>query len=248
MVPIHYLFQFILVSLLSSFSWAQTSERTRLSGFEEFKKEEGQFDTARAKGEKAHLEEEEQWINQRNRNLNEYKKEKKQAEISDDGPEAKADAAEKKKYAEVHEKNRKDYVIEKSKEEKISREDLKLPSESQELGLNETRPRYDYKKRVLYGARQKFGKTPAETASSSSPGRPGSVPGSGPTPNFPPPPTFDDFGDNGYVPAPMPPDDFGDMPPPPPPPPPPPFGGDDFGGGDSFPPPPPPPPPFDGDF
>lgn len=236
---IHYLFQLFLLFNFSTFSWAQTSEKGRLSGFNDHKKEQGQFDTARSKAERAHLEEEEQWENQKQRNLLEYKKGKKQVGVTEDGPEAKADAKVKKKYVEDYEKNRQEYVQEKSKQQELSRKALNLPSENQELGLDEIRPRYDYRKRVLYGARPKYGKMPGSSGSS-----PGSSSFSGsPSPSFPPPPPFEDYGD-GYVPAPNMPDDFGDIPPPPPPP----GFGDEFGGSDSFPPPPPPPPPFEGDF
>lgn len=235
----HYLFQSVFLLLLTSFSWAQTSEKTRLSGFEDYKKEQGQFDTARSKGERAHLEEEEQWEYQKNRNLEAYKKTKKQVLMKEDGPEAKEDMAMKKKYADQYEKEKQIYLKDKSKQEKVVRENLNLPSEAQELGLQETRPRFDYRKRSLYGARQKYGKMPGSSGSSS--GSSSSYSGSS-GPSFPPPPTFDDFGDGGYVPAPNMPDDFGDVPPPPPPP----SFRNDFGGSDSFPPPPPPPPPFDG--
>ncbi|MGZ3772250.1 MAG: hypothetical protein ACXVCY_00150 [Pseudobdellovibrionaceae bacterium] len=246
---LHFLFQvifFLAVSIFSSSVWSQTSEKARLSGFNEHNKEQEQFDTARAKGERAHLEEEEQWENQKNRTLHEYKKTKKKAEISDDGPEAKADDAEKKKFAEAYSKNKQDYLKEKSKQEKVVREDAHLPSEAQELGLEVTRPRYNYRKRPLYGARQKYGKMPGASSNGSSGSSSGGSPYSGNSGStFPPPPTFDDFGDGGYIPAPNMPDDFGDVPPPPPPS----SFGNDFGGSDSFPPPPPPPPPpFGGDF
>lgn len=245
-------FLLILSSLVTNWSWAQVSEETRLRGFAEQRKNATQFEEARQRGERAYLEEEEQWENQKNRDLDEYKKSKKKIEMNEDGPEAKADAAAKKALAKTYEEDKQAYNAEKSKQEKLARESLNLPSEAQELGLDENRPRYDYRKRASFGAQQKFGKSASTGGgSSSSSGGSSSYGGGSSSPgNFPPPPTFDDFGDGGgYVPAPMP-EDFGDVPPPPPPPPPPydDFGG--FGGGVDFPPPPPPPPPFggDGDF
>jgi hypothetical protein len=107
------------------------------------------------------------------------------------------------------------------------------------LGLDTERPRYDYRKRAMFGAKQKLG-----SSASSGPSGSGSTPSFGGRGSLPPPPTFDDISgaDNGYVPAPNM-DDFGDIPPPPPPPPPmydggtPDFGGG-TGGGDFIPPPP----------
>lgn len=230
--------------LSSCLGWAQVSEKERLSGFAQHHKNLDRFEEARVKGERAYLEEEEQWENLKNRSLEEYKKNKKQIVMDEDGPEAKADALAKKGYDENREKERRAYEQEKAKQQLIVRENLQLPSEAQELGLDELRPRYEYRKRALYGASPKYGKMPSSSGGRSSFGGGAISPGGS---SFPPPPTFDDFGgDGGYVPAPNMPDDYGDVAPPPPPPP---FG-DDFGGGD-FPPPPPPPPPFGeegGDF
>lgn len=226
---------------------AQVSEKERLSGFAEHQKNQKQFDKARQQGERGYLEEEEQWENQKNRNLEAYKKEKKAEIMNEDSPEAKADAAEKRQYEQKQEKERRDYVAEKAHQETLSRETAGLPSEAQELGLEELRPRYDYKKRALYGAQPKYGRS---SGSSGFAGSSGSSPsfGGGSSSSFPPPPTFDDFPEGGgYVPAPNMPEDYGDVPPPPPPPPPPfgdDYGGGAFGGSDFPPPPPPPPPPF----
>lgn len=229
---------------LSCLSWGQNDDKGRLSAFEEHKKEQLQFESARAKGERAYLEEEEKRENQKNRNLQEYKKTKKEILMTEDGPEAAEDAAVKKRFAENYEKELKAFTAKQKRQENLDRKKLKLPSEAQELGLDEPRPRYDYRRRSVYGAKPKFGKGTdvGSSRGGSLPSR-GSAPG-GSAPSFPPPPSFDDFGDDGYVPAPNM-DDFGDVPPPPPPPPLP-FGGDD-GGVDDFPPPPPPPPPFGGD-
>lgn len=231
---------FFITLVSASTSWAQTSEVERLSGFAQHQKNYEQFDKAREKGERAFLEEEEQWENQRKRDLQIYKREKKSQFVSEDGPEAKADALAKKQYEIFIEKERKAYAERKSKQKEVRREAENLPSEMQELGLADNRPRYDYRKRSLYGAPSKYGKLQGGSGSSGG-GSFGGGSGSSGT-SFPPPPTFDDFGDGGYVPAPNMSDDFGDVPPPPPPPPPG-FGDDSggFGSGEFIPPPPPPP-------
>ena len=111
----------------------------------------------------------------------------------------------------------------------------------EELGLPEDRPRYDVKKRVLYGATSHFGKGSGPSGGGSSfpdSGSGGFTPsgGGGGMDEFPAPPTS--F-----------PDDSFDLPPPPPPPP---MPFDDSTGlnapFDDFPPPPPPPPADDFQF
>ncbi len=244
MIPSRRLTLFLLATLLGSWAMAQDREEVRLQGFAQHQKEKSRFNRAREQGERAYLEEVEQWENEKDRHLDAYKRGRNKVEMNEDGPEARADAAAKKEIEKQYEELRRAYKAEKSKKAELSREARQLPSEKEELGLVEDRPRYDYRKRAAFGAKPKFGKSASSSGSS------GSSSG-GSSSSFPPPPSFDDFGgDGGYVPAPNLPDDFGDIPPPPPPPPP--FG-DDFGGfggemGDGdFPPPPPPPPPFEGD-
>lgn len=231
----------MLLTSISRAGYAAGKEETRLRGFAEHQNENEQFDKARQRGERAFYEELDQWEAQRHRQLDDYKKTKKEKEMTDDGPEFRADAAAKKEVAKDYEKTRKAYSLEKANEEKLSREDKKLPTEAQELGLDSERPRYDYRKRAAFGAKPKFGSN-AGSSSGSSPSFGGG--------NFPPPPTFDDFsgGGGGYVPAPNLPEDFGDVPPPPPPPPPPGFGGDDAFPNDFSAPPPPPPFGEEGEF
>ena len=221
--------------------WADDDpEKERLGGFAEHQNKQKKLDQLRESGEQEFLENEARWADQKNRQLLDYKKSKKNAEIKEDGAEAKADAASKKDYVDQYEKERVLFIKERVKRKSFSREALKLPSEQKELGLAEERPRYDYRKRVLYGANPKWGrKPPGSSVDSFSPSSGGT--------SFPPPPTFDDFGgDTGYVPAPNMSDDMGDMVPPPPPPMP---MGTDFsnGGFNEMSPefaPPPPPPPF----
>lgn len=217
---------------------AQVSEKERLEGFAEHYRNQDRFDEARRKGERAYFEEEAQWDAQKQRQLAEHKKHQKEGEMPEDGPEAKADLKTKKVYADEYEKSRQEYVKNKNHYSVVNREKLHLPTESQELGLNLERPRYEYRKRASYGGQPKFGKMTGGAFGGGARGGSTSSGGS----SFPPPPTFDDFGGGGgYVPAPNFPEDFGDVPPPIPPP----SGfGDDFGGGGGmdFPPPPPPPP------
>lgn len=232
----------LLLTLMASSAAAAGPEETRLKGFAQHQKELDRFDRARQQGERAHLEEEEQWENQKDRELEAYKRNKRNIVMTEDGPEAQTDAVAKKRWDDSYEKERRVYAAESARREALDRAANQLPSEAQELGLNEDRPRYDYRKRAMFGAKPKFGSSGSSGSSGTSFG------GGSSSPSFPPPPTFDDFGgDGGYVPAPNMPEDYGDVPPPPPPPPPP-FG-DDFGGGfggDSDFPPPPPPPPFEG--
>lgn len=243
----------VLCCFLSCLEARGISERERLSGFAEQRKENEQFQRARERGEQGYYEELDQIEAQKRRDLEAYRKTKKNKLMAEDGPEAKEDEADKKRYQAQYEEQREIYFRTRTKQEILDRKKLGLPSEAQELGLDENRPRYDYRKRATYGATPKFGKKSVSAGSSSSGGFSGSS-----SPSFPPPPTFDDFGnqDGGFIPAPNM-DDFGDVPPPPPPPPPP-FG-DDFGGGfgggfgvppnfNDFPPPPPPPPFGEGDF
>lgn len=236
-----------IVSSWGSEAAAQISEAERLSGFAKHQKENSQYDKARQQGERAFLEEEEQWENKKMRALQEFKKQRKDRFVQDDGPEFQEDAAQKKKRLLQYEKDRELYAQDRKKKKSFDRQALGLPSEIQELGLDQDRPRYDYRKRASFGATPKYGKNSPSSSGSSG----GSYGGGGSSsPSFPPPPSFDDFQDGGYLPAPTLNDDYmGDIPPPPPPPP---FGGDmGFSGEGDFPPPPPPPPTFGdepGDF
>lgn len=235
---------FIILSAISisrqSFS-INKAEEERLSGFAEHYAEGKKIDKARADGERAFFEESEQWEALRRNEYSEFKKQKKAAEIADDGPEFKQDAKDKKQDAIQYEESRKEFQKLKANERAISRESKKLPSELQELQVYSDRPRYDYSKRPLFGARYKWQGALSGSASSGS-NFGGYNSGSGGS-NFPSPPSFDD---GGYIPAPNLPDDS-DFPPPPPPPG---FGDDSLGGGfgSDMPPPPPPPPPNFQDF
>lgn len=231
----------LCLALISLKAFAVDTEEARLRGFSEHNSENIRFDKNRINGENEFLEEVEKWERQRARDAIEFKAQKKSKEMTDDGVEAKQDAAEKKKAAREYQASQRKYIIEKSQQEKVSREKNNLPSEAQELGLDSNRPRYTYSKRASFGRKSKFG-----GASSSSSGAASGIGNN----SFPPPPNFDDFssGGGGYVPAPNLPEDFGDMPPPPPPPMMNPGFGDEGGFSNDYSPPPPPPPPAFGEF
>ncbi|MFM6929216.1 MAG: hypothetical protein ACKOX6_12180 [Bdellovibrio sp.] len=216
MKPVCPLVAILICSVISSAAHAMGAEESRLLGFAQHQNNNKQFDKAREQGERAYLEEIEQWELERNRDLQEYRKTKKIQAIAEDGPEARADEVERKKYKENYDKVRREYIAEKAKDQALERKAKGLPTEAQELGLDQERPRYDYKKRAYFG-----GKPGRNSLTPSSGGGRGSGNYGGGNNNatpFPPPPTFDDF-DNGYVPAPnISPEDFGDVPPPPPPP------------------------------
>jgi hypothetical protein len=155
--------------------------------------------------------------------------------MADDGPDALADAAAKKKQQKEYQEAKELFLKAKIHEAKALKRDGNLPSEDQELGLDQQRPRFDFTKRPDYGGPLKYGKIDSGGSRSSSPSFPSGN-------SFPPPPSFPNDSDN---PAAI--DDFGDIPPPPPPMPFPNGGGDfDDGMGSDFPPPPPPPFPGEG--
>jgi len=214
----------------------ESADESRLRGFAEHQKENKQFDKAREAGEMGWLEQQEQWDEMRRKEGDAYKKNRKAEAMPDDGPVAKADDAEKAEFRRKQEIEREKYIAQKAKDKKTIADTAGLPTQAQELGLDEERPRYDYRKRASFGGKSQWKGSTASSGGSSS-GRGGFGGGS----SLPAPPTFDDI-DGGYVPAPNM-DDFGDIPPPPPPPPP--MYDNDLGGGtgggDFIPPPPPPP-------
>lgn len=222
----------------------EETEIVRLGGFAEHQSSETKFERLRRRGETEYLEEAEQWEREKDRNLAEYKKQKAAGikKQSEDGADAKVDTKAKQDWERDYDKSRQDYA---KKQRSFDRTKHKeLVTENEELDLTAQRPRYDYKKRALYGAPLKYGKAgsmPRASGSSSgfSPPSPSTAP-FGSNPNFPPP-QYDDFGD-GYIPPPTLGDGFGDDLPPPPPPPVAPI--EDFGNSDMMIPPPPPPPPF----
>jgi hypothetical protein len=241
----------VFLFILSAFSGATLMARTqehqleqeRLSGYKDHVVESQIYDRERLRSYRAFLESVEKDIFEKNKALRDFKKMKKlEKQESDAVEDYQAFLDSKKKEDKEYEIAKKEY----QKNKKIGQaiEAKRDFTEAEELGIFVERPRYDYKKRALYGAKPTY-KTAAK--SSNSGGSSGS--GSG---NYTPP---DFAADSGYIPPPPPPppdmpnDTFYDEIPPPPPPP---MPGADFGDGgmgDGYiPPPPPPPPMFDGEF
>jgi hypothetical protein len=233
--------------LLNSLKIEASHNLNRLKSLNEEKKNNQIYDTEREKGLGLFFEEQESWELQREKGLAEYKKQKKDQSPQEGGPEYLADQKEKKRMAEKNEQSRRIQVRTRNQ---VLNENAGVISklESQELGLDETRPRYDLRNR---------GKNKWNKNASGSMGRP-SMGNS--RPSFTPPPSSDM--DSGFPPPPPPPaeyipppvmDNYDDIPPPPPPPP-----GYDYGSGvgTGIPydsgygdiPPPPSPPPGDYDF
>ena len=216
MKPVMNRLSLFIVIMAPSLVLAQSREEVRLNGFAQHQKNGKQFGNARSQGEKAYLEEQEQWELSRQRTLEDYKKKKAAQVMEDEGPEYQADQVTKKKWDANREIEREKYAA-KRHEEVLDRKAKGLPSEEEELDIAEERPRYDYRKRASFGA----SKSSTSSSGGSSSGRSGGAApwtGGGGS-NFPTPPPFDDFGGEGYVPAQNAPEDFGDIPPPPPPPP-----------------------------
>lgn len=214
-------------------------EQERLSGYKEYVEESQIYERERLRSYRAYLESVEKDLFEKNKALRDFKKTKKIEQQEND------EADNYKEYLDVQKKEQKTADIALQEYRKNQRRSKTLESkrdftEEEELGIFVERPRYDYKKRAMYGAKPKY----KSAAKSGSGGSSGSS-----TPDF--------ATDSGYIPPPPPPmpaeipnEPFYDEIPPPPPPPMP-FPGD-YGNGDMgdgyIPPPPPPPPMFDGEF
>lgn len=212
-------------------------DEDRLAGFAEHKAANKIEDREREKGRTAYDEEYERWERQRKAALAEHKKQAKLASPAEGGPEDREDRKEKAKARRQMDEIRRDYV--KTKNTMLRRQRSKIAvSEEEELGLTEKRPRFDVKKRALYGGK---GGTVRSGGGSSYGG--GSSGGGGYSPPVSPPPAEEFPAGDAYIPPPPVPEyDGSEFPPPPPLPPP------SFEDGDFPPPPPPPPPPMPGDF
>ena len=212
--------------------------KNRRSGFKDFKTQQKKFEVERDRGLAEFLEEDEKFALQREKGLWEYKK-SKTSEMTEDGPEFKADLQEKNKRVKEMETARQLHV--KTRDQiKAEFNHGELVDEEIELGLIAERPRYDQRKR----SRNKWVKSGSQSSSSGS-GFTGSFPSNPLDGNFNAGPTQD------FVPQPL--DNFEEIPPPPPPVPYEEFGtagagqsGFDSGFGEAPLPPPPPPPPDGG--
>lgn len=240
-------FGLILILVSSCFSFTSHArveehemEQERLSGYREQVVETQIFDRERLRSYRAYLESLEKELFDKNKALREFKvAQKKQEKKEDESNSFEIFVKEKNEELREAETARLEYKRNRKKSQAIeSQRDF---SEEEELGIYVERPRYDYKKRALYGAKPKYKIAVSKSGGAAAP--------------YSPP----DFGtDSGYIPPPPPPpipempnDQFFDEIPPPPPPPP--IMPGDFNNGGEFgdgyiPPPPPPPPMFDGEF
>lgn len=214
-------------------------ESNRRKAFREYEDEKKKSEKEQNRGLSLWLEEQEQWDASREKAVFEYKKEKRPTP-QEGSPEYLADQAEKARLERVVEEGRKQHVAIKNKI-LAQFQPLNHTSEEEELGMNNTRPRYDLRKR---GRNKWTNKGGAGFGGGSSPGSQGAGFQNDGSFDFPPPPPPDfntmpqDGGFDDFPPPPPPPADFGNAPgtfdsgfgdaPIPPPPPPPPDGGWDF--------------------
>lgn len=217
---------FVCIFLSYSPVRSQESEVERLSGFKTFKKENAIYDGEREKGYAVYLEQLEKEAYDRKKALEDYRKSRKQEKSLEETSYYLEYRKEVLKDQKEYEESLSQYLKEKKK---WTSSRFKRPfSEEYELDILSDRPRYDYKKRALYGAKPKFKQAPSSSNSGGS--------------YVPPPPDFG--GDGGFIPPPPPPfEPFDEIPPPPMP-----LDGGDFNNDGFIPPPPPPPPMFDGEF
>jgi hypothetical protein len=229
---------FILGTLffLSS-SMAQQSEVERLRGFKRFKNQNKMFDAEREEGYTEYLEDLEKDLLRQHRALAEFKKKRRLEVPLEETKYYQQYLNSKKEEQDEYDESLEGYLKE---QKKWGSEKFKRPfSEEFELDIVSDRPRYEIKKRALYGGKPKYEKKSAASgapgmssgAKSSNSGGSGKSEGSVPPPLPPPGEPF-----------------YEDIPPPPPPPPMPMEGMEDFGNDGFIPPPPPPPPMFDGEF
>ncbi|OYZ20708.1 MAG: hypothetical protein B7Y39_10495 [Bdellovibrio sp. 28-41-41] len=217
-------------------------EQERLSGYKEYVDENQIFDRERLRSYRAYLESVEKDLFEKSKSLRDFRKTKKiEKQESDEIDNYKEYLSEQLKQDKADNVAMQEYRKNQRKSKAI--QDKRDFTEEEELGIFVERPRYDYKKRAMYGAKPKY---KIATKPGSGAGGDGA---SSPSPDF--------ATDSGYIPPPppqlpaeMPNEPFYDeIPPPPPPPFPADFGngGGDMGDG-YIPPPPPPPPMFDGEF
>jgi hypothetical protein len=210
-------------------------EVVRTEGFKEYKRQKKFIEEEREKGLSLHLERQEIERREYDEALKEYRKEKAKEKPPELTPLYKEYLASKDEDQRQNQADLEEF----REDKKAQNRELKIVhlDPMEELGLPEDRPRYDIKKRALYGATTKhFGRVSGAGVPDS-----GSSGGSGGSSNFTPPSSgFDEFpppSSGGF------PEDNFDVPPPPPPPMPFDDGGTSFNTPfEDFPPPPPPPP------
>lgn len=221
--------------LLNSLKIEANHNINRLKSLKEEKKNNKVYEEQREKSLGQYLEEQENWEQLREKGLSEYRKQKKGLSPAEDGPEYRKYTQERAEMREKAEKTRQVQV--RTRNQVLNQNSSSISKlEEEELGLIESRPRYE----LRFRGKNKWvkGGSPGGGRASS----PGSF-SSGDS-DFPPaPPPID------YTAAPPPAESYEDIPPPPPPP------GYDYGaavpydaGFGDVPPPPPPPPAVDYDF
>lgn len=212
-------------------------DEDRLGGFGEHQTENKIFDREREKGRNAYLEGLEQAERERLAARDLFRKNKKTQKPAEETSDYTENVKAREAQLAEQEKIRAAYVRE--KQAILARRHHSVAvTPMEELGLDQTRPRYDVRHRALYGN----GKLKSSHSSS----------GGGGGGSYQPPMDEGPTANSGMMPPPPPPAEFDEMPPPPPPMPAPSF---EDGGGADFPPPPspdfndfppPPPPPPEG--
>lgn len=227
--------------LFSSGAWAQEEhpEVKRTRGFDEYKRQKKLLEQERDRGLSLHLEKVEIEKREYAKALEEYRKEKRNEKPLEYTEAYQENLQERKRDKKEAERDLEEFRADKRVEKRQLEQAHLNPME--ELGLPEDRPRFDVKKRALYGATSKFGRANGLSGGSSGGGG-GGMDGSDGGTNYTPPPanTFDEFPPPPSFPG----EDNFDLPPPPPPPPMPFDDGQGMGNAapfDDFPPPPPPP-------
>lgn len=199
------------------------TETQRLSEFNDFQKEKARFNLERERGLTDYLESIERHDLQRDRALSDYKKEKRNESPAEGGPEDMLDRAEKREYHYRWERAADLELARRAKEAFEKKQARRILSEEEELDIYMKRPRFEHRKRALFGGTPKWMKDKktggADSFSPSTTPSDNYVPATPPSDFYTPPPlpldsgSFDDF-------PPPPPPNFDDFPPPPPPPPP----------------------------
>ncbi|MCX7979291.1 MAG: hypothetical protein N2578_09845, partial [Bdellovibrionaceae bacterium] len=138
---------------LFNLGWANSLDEDlqRLKAFREHQRFNAQFAQQRLAGRVAHDEMNEQWERQMEMARQDYIRQKKKAEMTEDGPEARADKVEKLAQQRAYEKIELEYLRQKRLTSQKNRRLVGL-TEDEELGLLVNRPRFDRRRRVLYGA------------------------------------------------------------------------------------------------
>lgn len=213
-------------------------EVERALGFDEYLQKRNLFNKEQDQGLRLHLETLEIQAREYEQARKEFRREQKLIKTPEHLPSY-------QEHLDSRQGQREDRILAQKEQQRLKAEEKRMLGRirldaMKELGLPETRPRYEIEKRSLYGGDPKFSRSKEVFPSGGgyTPPPPSAAPTSPGSDPFPPP-AFDDF------PPPAFPEDNFDVPPPPMP-----MDGDPGApsGGDDFFPPPPPPPPFEDNF